>query len=265
MNFSLTTSVDNEDRFCDWSSILKVQQHLSQDAYGSNKLAFLVLSGSFNPVHTQHIRMLILTRQYLELFGWTVVGGFLAPSEDHYVQQKFLAEALPLQQRTALCSLAIKEYDWMNVCVKGEFSSKWVCNGIRTELEYYCFDILQGRLITGVEIMGSDSVVRIFNKVLESSDSRDRKLLAQRRIICCLLRPGQESASQRKHIQSVLIPGVMDMGVQIILPDPATFDPPLEEVSSSAIRKLVSTGSWDILESTGWLHPDVFKAFHAKE
>jgi hypothetical protein len=149
----LTAPADTEDRFCDESGIAKVRQQISMSGNSGSRLAFLLLSGSFNPVHTQHVRTLLMTRKYVENLGWTVVGGFLAPSSDAYMQEKFGAEGLPLRWRIALCGLAIEEFDWVSVCVKGELSSKWACRGVRSELEHHCCDVLDGRRLTGVEIM----------------------------------------------------------------------------------------------------------------
>src|SRR4029450_6490830 len=96
----------NEERFCDASDLDKVRRQISIAVRGREKLAFLLLSGSFNPVHTQHVRALSSTRKYIERLGWTVVGGFLAPSTDTYMKEKFAEAGLSLTRRIALCKLA---------------------------------------------------------------------------------------------------------------------------------------------------------------
>ncbi|HKO41936.1 MAG TPA: hypothetical protein VJU84_01495 [Pyrinomonadaceae bacterium] len=260
----VTLHIDNEERFCEQSDIAKVTRHIDLFGGGGTKLAFLLLSGSFNPVHTQHVRSLVVTRKYLEIIGWAVVGGFLAPSSDTQVQQKLAADGLSLKERIALCRLAVDGLDWLSVCVKGEFSSNWACRGVRSELERACGDILRGRRLTGVEIMGSDTVVRIFDKILMEHSSGTRGSAQQGRTVCCLLRPGPDKAAQRKHIESVLIPGSSELGVKLMIVEPTSSDPPLEQISSSAIRELVSKGEWESLRSKGWLAPSVLEALQLR-
>ncbi len=261
----MTNDAENKDQFCDRHSILKIRQQINELDNNTNKLAFLVLSGSFNPVHTQHINALVLTKRYLESLKWSVVGGFLAPSSDDHVRKKLNAQALLLRRRIELCKLSIEGFDWLNVCMKGEFSSKWACWKIRTELEDQCFQVLNGRRLTGMEIMGSDSFVRIFDKILKENDDTKRERFQQPRMICCLPRPGFNDTSQRKHIQNVIMPSLADLGVGLISPHPKNLDFPLKEVSSSSILELVSNGYWETLQSKGWLHLNVLKALQTKE
>ncbi|HJX90359.1 MAG TPA: hypothetical protein VJ372_07680 [Pyrinomonadaceae bacterium] len=256
----MTVPIDTGERFCDESGIAKVRKQLSMSGYIGSRLAFLLLSGSFNPIHTSHLRTLLKTRKYVENLGWTVVGGFLAPSSDAYVQEKLGAEGLPLRWRIALCELAIEEFDWVSVCVKEELSSKWACDGIRSELEHCCCDVLDRRRLTGVEIMGSDTVVRIFSKILMENTAKGGRSTQQGRVICCVLRPGSESAAQSKYIEGVLVPAAADLGVELMLLKPTLCGPPLEPVSSSAVRELISKGDWEKLRSNGWLQRSVLKA-----
>ena len=260
----LTPPIDHGERFCEQTEIAKVRRQIDLVANGDKKLVFLLLSGSFNPIHTQHVQALLLTRKYLERIGWNVVGGFLAPSSDVHVQEKLGPESLLLTERIALCRLAVEGLDWVSVCVKGELSSKWACRGVRDELEHGCVDILQGRPLTGVELMGSDTVVRIFDKILMEHRNQEGTSTQRGRTICCLLRAGPERAAQEKYIETVLVPGVSELGVELIILKPTVFDPPLEQVSSSAIRELVSRGEWEVLRSKGWLPPGVLKALQMR-
>jgi hypothetical protein len=254
------TALDNdEEPFCDESAIARVKRHISTFCCSNSgrQLAFLLLSGSFNPVHTQHIGALCVTKNYVESLGWTVVGGFLAPSSDIYVQGKLGSDALPLKRRIALCCLAIEGLDWLSVCVRGEMSSNWTCRSIRSELERNCFDILNGRCISGVEIMSSDVAVRLFPRILRKKSGRVGGTAQLDRRICCLIRCGPNSVGEKKYIENVVMPSAANLGVHLILVDPAV---PLEPVSSSAIRELVANGDWGKLRTKGWLHPSVLKA-----
>jgi len=77
-------------------------------AAGKTELALLVLPGSFNPVHSEHVQSLRLARDHLaERTGAAVVGGFLQPSSDHHVASKLGRNwAMSLADRIEMCELA---------------------------------------------------------------------------------------------------------------------------------------------------------------
>jgi nicotinic acid mononucleotide adenylyltransferase len=115
---------EDDKPFCDEASIEKARQQLVSSAIRINEnIAFLVLSGSFNPVHTQHVHLLEVTKQHLEKLGWKIIAGFMAPSSEAYVGKKLGGHALSLNQRIMLCKLAAQSSDWISVCSKGELSS----------------------------------------------------------------------------------------------------------------------------------------------
>jgi nicotinic acid mononucleotide adenylyltransferase len=249
-----------EEQFCDMSAMSTVRRQMSLPGCTGKRLAFLILSGAFNPVHAQHVHLLDRARKHMESLGWAVVGGFLAPSSDTYVQGKLGEMALSLRRRIDLCELATEETDWISVCLKGEVSSNNACRGVQTQLEHYCFDVLNGRRLTGVEIMGSDTVVRIFSTILVQASSGASESTQRGRVVCCILRPGPETVAEREHIARVLAPGAATLGVELMLVEPKLGAPPIESVSSSAIRELVSRRDWEVLRSKGWLQPAVLKA-----
>ena len=76
-----------------------------------------------------------------------------------------------------------------------------------------------------------------------------------------MLRPSLESMAERKQIERVLVPGVADLGIELILAEPTLGESLLEPVSSSAIREIVSRSDWEALRSKEWLHPAVMKDF----
>lgn len=74
---------------------------------GTTAMAVLVLPGSFNPVHSEHICSLELARIHLEQQGFAVVGGFLQPSSEDYVGSKVGEHwAMTFGHRVACCDLA---------------------------------------------------------------------------------------------------------------------------------------------------------------
>jgi nicotinic acid mononucleotide adenylyltransferase len=229
----------------------------------TTKLAFLVFSGAFNPVHAQHIRAMQVARQEAERLGWTVVAGFLAPASDEYVRRKLGNEAWPLKTRVQLCELATRESDWISVCPWGEFSSSRVSVGLREQLQVEGSDFLSGRSLTGLEIMGSDTTLRIFDEILREwskTESRRRKPWYQDRIIYCVIRPGLNTSEEKEHIRNVIAPEAAQVGIKIIIVDTTGTHTPLEPVSSRDIRKLVARRDWDELRALGWLQPQVLVA-----
>lgn len=81
------------------------------------KDAIVVLGGSFNPVHTQHVDLLCLAKQELEATGrWNVIGGYLAVATDNYVRHKLEKRherTIKLKHRLALVYEAIKDIPWL--------------------------------------------------------------------------------------------------------------------------------------------------------
>jgi nicotinic acid mononucleotide adenylyltransferase len=81
------------------------------------KDAILVIGGSFNPVHTQHISLLCLAKQELENTGeWNIIGGYLAVAPDNYVRHKLHLRnerTIKLKHRLELINEAIKDIPWL--------------------------------------------------------------------------------------------------------------------------------------------------------
>src|SRR5437762_11574228 len=73
---------------------------------GAEQLAFLVLPGSFTPVHSQHLCALEIARDVMTNLGWHVIGGFLAPSDHDYVRRKLGNDPWSFANRLELCRLA---------------------------------------------------------------------------------------------------------------------------------------------------------------
>ncbi len=235
------------------------------DCSNAKRLAFLALSGALNPVHTQHIRALQIVRTEFERLGWTVVGGFLAPSDDHYVKSKTDKSAWSITQRIKLCEAATRESDWVDVCPWGEFSSNKVRIGLRDYLEHNCTALLAGRSLTGIEIMGSDTAMRILDKthqewsVWRKEEKGRREAWFPGRVIGCLIRPGPNSGAETQHLRKNTAPWAAHLGVQLLLIDTTQLRRPLEAVSSKDIRAFVVKRDWDGLRARGWLPPEVLR------
>lgn len=90
-----------------------IERRLSEDQE-THTFAVLTASGSFSPVHTQHLRMFIEAKKYLENTrvatgnpNIKVLAGFFLPSLQQYVDKKLGKDiALPWQFRVQLCEAA---------------------------------------------------------------------------------------------------------------------------------------------------------------
>jgi nicotinic acid mononucleotide adenylyltransferase len=110
----------------------------------SRELGFLVLSGSFNPIHQGHMRVLHVARTKCSHDGVGIIAGFLAPSSDEYVSAKLGGQAWPLRFRSQLCAVAAAESDWIDVWDSGQMSGFRVCGEILEQLREHYTCLLKG-------------------------------------------------------------------------------------------------------------------------
>lgn len=199
----------SEPRFCRPSALEGVSRRIARADPAGGALCFLVLSGSFSPVHTQHVVALEAVKAHLDGAGWQVMAGFLAPSSTDHVCEKIGDRGLPLAKRIELCELAVDHVGWIEVCADGERSSRWVTRWVREELERSCRHQLDGRELTGVEIMGTDTIVRLFDDTLAKASSADRAGAAER-IVCYLQQRTALTAARARHRTRPRIEGHRD-------------------------------------------------------
>eukprot|EP01121_Diplochlamys_sp_Union-15-3_P017764 TRINITY_DN6325_c0_g4_i1.p1 TRINITY_DN6325_c0_g4~~TRINITY_DN6325_c0_g4_i1.p1 ORF type:complete len:230 (+),score=47.00 TRINITY_DN6325_c0_g4_i1:32-721(+) len=193
----------------------------------------LLLSGSLNPVHFMHIKMFELAKKKLEDHKRRVVGGFIAPSSEAYVNNKLGKEALNLECRNKLCSLAVAESNWIDVCQWGIASSA----NIKMRLETILRNDFKPIRFTVVELCGADFAVRV------SLWAR----VSGRQFVCF----GREEDTD-----------LVKKGMKRHDTNPNKFhliEEDLDSVSSTAIRKLMKEGKYEDLQSTEWLHPAVLQ------
>jgi len=76
----------------------------------------LFSTGGFSPVHTGHIEMMKLAKLEVEKLNKTVVGGYISPSHDEYVWNKYTDSLnLDSSSRIDLCEKAIRDSDWLMI------------------------------------------------------------------------------------------------------------------------------------------------------
>ncbi len=81
-----------------------------------SKPVVLLTTGGFMPIHSEHIRMMEIAKQSIELVGRTVIGGYLSLSHDDYVKNKFLNENyISSEKRIYLCEKVVADDPWLMV------------------------------------------------------------------------------------------------------------------------------------------------------
>ena len=97
--------------------IIKNIQSLSEwqkDKIKSTGKCYILLStGSFNPVHDGHIKMLELAFQTLQEQGMITVGGYLSVSHDKYVFTKDSRFQITASERLFICDKMIQNHSFL--------------------------------------------------------------------------------------------------------------------------------------------------------
>ena len=75
----------------------------------------LLSTGGFCPVHAGHLEMMERARAASSDAGYDVLGGYLSPGHDAYVELKCGELAIPASDRLAACAAAIADRDWLYV------------------------------------------------------------------------------------------------------------------------------------------------------
>jgi nicotinic acid mononucleotide adenylyltransferase len=244
------------DRFCSQASLERIRQSLQGTASGTKGMCFLVLSGSFNPVHRQHLNILSLSRNHFRNLGWSVIAGFLAPSTDEYVRSKLGADAMSLDRRIQLCELAVREeLGWADVCHKAEAHGTVACRTLENEIDTFCSAVSTNHKIVGIEVMGSDTVQRVFHRRLADKVRGP----SAGEIVCCILRPDTKDREQGSTIEAIKR-SAYQLGVDVVFAEGITET----SAGSTAIRKLLAGRDWDGLEAMKLLSPSVLGALRTQ-
>lgn len=80
----------------------KIRANLKKLENSSNfpqQLGVLFQSGTYNPLHLMHTHMFDVVRDKLQENGVHILGGWLAPSNDHYASNKLGEEHMEAAKR----------------------------------------------------------------------------------------------------------------------------------------------------------------------
>lgn len=79
-------------------------------------LVVLLTTGGFSPIHNGHLSMMEIAKKELEKNGRIVVGGYISPSHDEYVLNKYQEKLLiPSSHYLYLCQKVIEKSSWLMV------------------------------------------------------------------------------------------------------------------------------------------------------
>lgn len=75
----------------------------------------LLSTGSFCPIHPGHIEKMELAKKHLTENGWNVLGAYLSPGHDEYVEMKCKGHAIPIEERIALIEQQTQNISWIHI------------------------------------------------------------------------------------------------------------------------------------------------------
>jgi len=203
-------------------------------------LTVLVLSGAVSPVHRMHIHAFEIAKQHLHSLGHVVVGGFICPSSEGYVNSKLKQEAISLAKRNMLCQIATASSDWIEVCDWGWANAISIIAHVKELLKGVHGRTFDVRLVAGADHAARHHLYNVPIKVV------------------CIGRPG-DTELLRKQMEFVQTTDDF-----ILTEDEA------EDISSTKIRTLILQNRW--AELAKLVHPEVlavlqkegFKIFNNK-
>lgn len=177
----------------------------------------ILLSGSFNPIHSGHVDLMIKAREHLEKIGYKVKVGYIVPSSESYVKYKLREWAMKLEHRVKMTELAIQGHPWMKTSDLGIASGYHVAKILSKKERLKFF-----------EIGGADFAIRF-------------KLWKTTRNFICFGRKGDTDK-----IKAQIERGVSNNFIFI--------ENEIEDISSTKIRELLSGTDKEKILERRWMN-----------
>lgn len=89
---------------------------ISERISKSKNPCVLLTTGSFCPIHQGHIEMMFAAREGVEEAGYDVLGGYISPGHDEYINLKVKEQAIPIHHRLQMIQDLIERNnaaDWL--------------------------------------------------------------------------------------------------------------------------------------------------------
>lgn len=120
----------------------------------------LLTTGSFNPIHLGHIKMVEIAEGYLSEKGYNVLGAYFSASHDKYVKEKKQCDFLPSNVRTSVVNKMLRQnnYDtysthsWESMHLPGDVNFTEVITHLKKQ-----FDKYYGEEVEVCYVFGSDN------------------------------------------------------------------------------------------------------------
>lgn len=168
-----------------------INRSMHQDLIKQKRLAVLLTTGGFAPVHYGHLEMMEIARRALEQQGVFVLGGYLSPGHDDYVQPKCQGEALDALHRLRLCQEAVSESNWLMACGWEALGTDRMVNFTDVILRLQSY--LKTNLPFNLAIKDKLEVVYVFG----SDNARFARAFLATQACVCVLRPSAEAEFDR--------------------------------------------------------------------
>lgn len=224
---SLDSKQKNGESAMQWFMRSRLASKLKAASGKKGDKVFLVLGGSFNPVHRGHVENIDHAVAHLQTKGITVVAAVLVPANDTWVRHKFSKDeqhwALSEAKRIHLCELACQHSEFAVVLPWAECSAQSI--GVA---------LVQATGFRYLMVCGADMIAR--GCYLDSAS-------------VCFARDGldmRQGIEMRKNRRA-----------ETHVIETETL---LKHLSSTLVREFMKRKDWDGLKSSGILHDNVLKA-----
>ena len=163
-----TLNIEQTSQFSIDSNYISVPMNKLGTAIKGAKNIVLVSTGGYSPIHDGHLNILEVTKDKLSDQGWNVLGGYISPSHDYYVDTKDNGKAAnPATNRIRLCQEKVQSNDWLMVSPLESLYRPTAVNftDVINDLETYLSNHIQGNFVIGY-VFGGDNAefIKSFNK-----------------------------------------------------------------------------------------------------
>jgi nicotinic acid mononucleotide adenylyltransferase len=134
------------------------------------KNVVLLSTGAFSPLHIGHIEMMKMAKKEIEKAGYKVIGGYISPSHDEYVDKKNNGTAsFNIAKRIYLMEKILENHKWLMIDKWEAYYNKKAINftDVIYHIEKYIKKYFNNDNIEIIYVYGDDN--QNFSKVFEGT------------------------------------------------------------------------------------------------